>query len=94
MEIKAVGATPDAVESADVILYSHELLGGDASSDCQFEVVAIRGLTAKPNPRPLQTLLCNIFNISGGTPVDGSAEEKLEMIKESFLHDRNKVKVK
>jgi hypothetical protein len=91
-ETKVVGV-PDKVDDADVIIYSHELLGKDASSDSDFEIIAIRGLTSVPNPRPLNTLLCNIFGMSGGTEVEGTAEQKLEMIRESFLFWKNKVMV-
>jgi hypothetical protein len=90
VEVK-VGANPDPVESADCILYSHELLGKDASSDAEFEIIAIRGLTDTPNPRPLNTLLHNIFQMSGGTPVEGTDAEKLAMIKESFLFWKDKM---
>jgi hypothetical protein len=91
-EVKARGI-PDPVHAADVILYSHELLGKDASSNAEFEVIAIRGLTEKPNPRPLSTLLHNIFNMSGGTQVEGTAEQILAMIEESFLFWKDKVMV-
>jgi len=89
VEVK-VNAIPDPVESADCILYSHSLLGKDASSDAEFEVIAIRGLTATPNPRPLNTLLHDIFNMTGGTPVNATAEDKLEMILKSFLFWKDK----
>jgi hypothetical protein len=85
-----INAIPDAVESADCILYSNEMLGKDASSEAIYEIIAIRGLTATPNPRPLNTLLHNIFNLSGGTPVEGTDAEKLEMIRESFLFWKDK----
>lgn len=88
---KITGVTPDKVASADVIVYSKELLGKDASSDAEYEVIAVRGLTEKPNPRVLDTLLANIFNISGGTPVKGTDAEKLKMIEESFLFWRDKM---
>jgi len=88
-EVK-VNALPDPVESADCILYSHSLLGKDASSDSSFEIIAIRGLTATPNPRPLNTLLHNVFNQTGGTPVEGTDSEKLEMIRQSFLFWKDK----
>jgi hypothetical protein len=88
-EVK-INAAPDAVESADCILYSNELLGKAASSEAEFEIIAIRGLTATPNPRPLNALLHNVFNLSGGTPVEGTDAEKLEMIRESFLFWKDK----
>jgi hypothetical protein len=91
-EVKVKGIA-DAVHSADVILYSHDLLGKDASSEMEFEVIAIRGLTETPNPRPLSTLLHNIFNMSGGTQVEGTAEQLLAMIEESFLFWKDKVMV-
>ena len=94
MEMKVEDALPDPVNSADVIVYSRELLGKDSSSEEEYEVIAIRGLLDKPNPRPLNTLLHNIFNQSGGTPVEGTAEEKLKMIEESFLFWKDKVMVK
>lgn len=91
-EVK-VEATPDPVKTADVIIYTYELLGKDRSSEEEYEVIAIRGLLDKPNPRPLNTLLHNVFNQTGGTPVEGTAEEKLKMIEESFLFWKDKVMV-
>jgi hypothetical protein len=91
-EVKVQGV-PDPVHSADVIIYSNTLLGKDASSSAEFEIIAIRGLTESPNPRTLNTLLHNIFDMSGGTPVEGSAEDKLELIRQSFLFWRDKVMV-
>jgi hypothetical protein len=87
-------AAPDPVESADCIIYSHELLGKDASSeDSDYEIIVVRGMAEKPNPRALNTLLHNIFGLTGGTPVEGTAEEKLEMIKESFLFWKDRIMV-
>jgi hypothetical protein len=88
-----VDEQPDAVESADVVLYSKELLGADASSSADYEIVAVRGLTAVPNPRTISTLLHNMFNMSGGTSVEGTAEEKLEMIRQSFMFWKDKATV-
>lgn len=45
------------------------------------------------NPRELNTLLHDIFGMSGGTPTSGSAEEKLELIRKSFLFWKDKVLV-
>ena len=92
-EVKIKGVAADPVADADVIIYSHELLGKDASSEADFEVIAVRGLTSTPNPRPLNTLLHNVFGMSGGTPVEGSAEEKLEMIRQSFLFWKDKAMI-
>jgi hypothetical protein len=91
-EVKVRGVA-DPVASADVIVYSRETLGADVSSSAPWEIVAIRGLTETPNPRPLSTLLHNIFNMTGGTSVEGSDSEKLEMIRQSFLFWRDKVMV-
>ncbi len=91
-EVKVEGIA-DPVHSADVILYSNSLLGKDASSEADFEVIAIRGLTETPNPRPINTLLHNIFGMTGGTEVEGTAEEKLEMIRQSFMFWKDKVMV-
>lgn len=92
-ETKILDTPPDPVAWADTIVYSRELLGGDVSSNSEFEVIAIRGLTETPNPRPLNTLLHDIFNQSGGTPTSGTAEEKLEMIRASFLFWKGRMMV-
>ena len=84
---------PDAVDLADVIIYSRELLGKDASIEADYEIIVIRGMGKEANPRELNTLLHDIFGMSGGTPTSGSAEEKLEMIRKSFLFWKDKVLV-
>jgi hypothetical protein len=88
-------AAPDPVESADCIIYSHELLGKDASvEDSDYEIIVVRGMAEKPNPRTLSTLLHDVFEMSGGTPCAGwSDSQKLEAIKESFLFWRDKIMV-
>jgi hypothetical protein len=94
IEVKAA-AEPDSCSLADCILYSQNLMGKDSSNpSADFEIIAIRGLeSVNGNPRPLITLLCNIFAQSGGTPVEGTAEQKLKMIEESFLFWRDKIMV-
>lgn len=85
--------TPDPVVSADVILYSHEKLGEDASTDMEWEVVTFRGMGDPEQPQALESLLYNLFGGSGGTEIAAtrSAEEKLDMIKKSWSEWKDKV---
>jgi len=85
--------TPDPVASADVILYSHEKLGKDASTDMEWEVVTFRGMGDPDQPQALDSLLYNLFGGSGGTDIaaNKSDTEKLQMIRASWAEWKDKV---
>jgi hypothetical protein len=84
---------PDPVKAADVILYSHEKLGKDATTDCSWEIVTFRGMGDPDQPQALDSLLYNLFGGSGGTSIakGKSAEEKLAMIEASWNEWKDKV---
>ena len=85
--------TPDPVKSADIILYSREKLGKDASTEADWEVVTFRGMGDPDQPQALDSLLYNLFGGSGGTEVaaNKTAEEKLQMIRASWSEWKDKV---
>jgi len=85
--------TPDPVLSADVILYTHEKLGKDASTDMEWEVVTFRGMGDPDQPQALDSLLYNLFGGSGGTDsaANKSDTEKLQMIRASWGEWKDKV---
>jgi hypothetical protein len=92
VETRIIGVA-DPVLAADVIIFSHELLKTQASSEADFEIVAIRGLAEKPNPRPLMTLLANIFGATGGTATGKTDTENMASIRESYDFWNNHVMV-
>jgi len=85
--------TPDPVVAADVILYTHEKLKQDASTEAEWEIVTFRALSDPNQPQALDGLLYNLFGGSGGTLVaeNKTAEEKLEMIRASWDEWKDKV---
>ena len=84
---------PDPVKAADVILYSKEKLGQDATTSCDWEIVTFRGMGDPNQPQALDSLLYNLFAGSGGTSIaaDKTAEEKLAMIEASWNEWKDKV---
>lgn len=85
--------TPDPVKTADVIIYSKEKLGKDATTEFDWEIVTFRGMGDPNQPQALDSLLYNLFGGSGGTSIaaDKTAEEKLAMIEASWNEWKDKV---
>jgi hypothetical protein len=85
--------TADPVKAADVILFSKEKLGKDATTTCDWEIVTFRGMGDPDQPQALDSLLYNLFGGSGGTSIAAgkSAEEKLVMIEASWNEWKDKV---
>ena len=61
---------------AEVILYSHEALGSDASTDADYEIVSINArITEEPEPPTPISMARNFLNLPGGSTATYTAEE-------------------
>lgn len=74
----------------DVILYRHDVLeeDGDASTDCNWEIVSINGrLKEETPPMDPMTIVRNWKHLHGGTEMkNAKAEDVLEMLCKSIMH--------
>lgn len=82
LEVRLINCQPDPVAAADIILYSAEALGDQRTSNCNFEIAAVRGLsTAEGNPAPPLTVFRNVIcreagDETGGTPYPAIVGER------------------
>ena len=80
-------------KSVEVILYRHDVLmeDDDASSDAEWEVIAINGYpTDEPGPIHFMTLMHNHCGSTGGTATNLEPEKLVEMLTESFEYYKDK----
>lgn len=74
----------------DIVLYRHDVLeeDGDASTDCDWEIVSINGrLKEEAPPMDPLTITRNWKHLPGGTEMKGSTpEEVLEMLCQSIMY--------
>jgi hypothetical protein len=67
--------------SVRVICYSHDLLGKDASTDAEWEIVTILAQPfEKPAPMPPITMARNFLGLEGGTKGEFTAQQFAESI--------------
>ena len=61
---------------AEVILYSHEVLGEEASTDAQWEIISINArVSAEHEPMHPVTMMRNHLGLTGGTKAEYTADE-------------------
>ncbi len=83
------GKTPAA--AVDVILYRHDVLGDDASSDADWEIISVNARTTmEPEPIHPDTLIANHFELDGGTPTNMVAIEFITALRRSVLYWKNR----
>jgi hypothetical protein len=67
--------------AVDVIVYSHDKLGAEASTDADYEIVSINArLTVGPEPMQPITMARNMLGLAGGTKATYTAEQFAEAI--------------
>lgn len=80
VQIEAYGPkTPAAV--AEIVLYRRDVLGADASSECEWEIVSINArCTLKPEPQTPMAMARNYLDLEGGTKATYTADQFAESI--------------
>ena len=76
IDVVAVGGEKLPAQTVNLVLYSHALLGNDATTDAEFEVVSINA-SAETGTEPLTPMAMarNFLNLPGGTAATYTAEE-------------------
>jgi hypothetical protein len=78
-------------QSVDVVLYSHEVLGADASTEATWEIVSVNA-SPEEGEAPIQpnTLMHNHFGSDGGTATNMTNDEFVAALKVSFEYWKDK----
>ena len=78
-------------KSVDVVLYTHEVLGADASTDATWEIVSVNA-SPEEGEAPIQpnTLMHNHFGSDGGTATNMTNDEFVAALKVSFEYWKDK----
>lgn len=80
-----------AAAAVDVILYRHDVLGDDASSDADWEIISVNArVTMEPEPIHPDTLIANHFGLDGGTPTNMTDAEFVATLRPSVLYWKNR----
>jgi hypothetical protein len=77
--------------SVDIVLYRNDVLGDDATTEADWEIVSINASPTE-GEAPIQpmTLIANHYGIDGGTPTNMSAEQFEAALRESVLYWKDK----
>jgi hypothetical protein len=80
VQIEAHGPkTPAAV--AEIVLYRRDVLGKDASSECEWEIVSINArCTIEPEPQTPMAMTRNFLGLEGGTKASYTPEQFAQAI--------------
>lgn len=78
-------------KSVDVVLYTHEVLGADASTEATWEIVSVNA-SPEEGEAPIQpnTLMHNHFGSDGGTATNMTNDEFVAALKVSFEYWKDK----
>lgn len=80
-----------AAAAVDVILYRHDVLGDDASSDADWEIISVNArVTMEPEPIHPDTLIANHFGLDGGTPTNMDSAQFETALRTSVLYWKNR----
>ena len=72
----AVGAPKLRAKHVEIVLYRHDVLGDDATTDADWEVISINARsTQEPEPMTPITMARNFLELPGGTKAVYTAEE-------------------
>jgi|TARA_Y100000031_G_scaffold149992_1_gene188692 hypothetical protein len=76
LQVEAVGGDKLPAKVVEVVLYRHDVLGRDASSEAEWEIISINARpTDEPEPATPVAMARNFLELPGGTKADYSAEE-------------------
>ena len=76
LQVEAVGGEKLPAKAVELVLYRRDVLGSDASSDAEWEVVSINARpTEGPEPPTPVAMARNFLGLEGGTQAVYTAEE-------------------
>lgn len=81
IQVVAVGGDKLPAKKVDVVLYRHDVLGKEASTDAEWEIVSINARpTEEEESMTPVTMARNFLGLEGGTSAEYSAEEFAQSI--------------
>jgi hypothetical protein len=90
-QLRAAEGAKLPAAAVDIVLYRHDVLGDDASTEATWEVVSINARpTVEEEPIHPETLLHNHFGSDGGTETGMTDAELVAQLRESFLYWKDK----
>lgn len=76
IQVTVPAAHKQLANAVEVVVYSHETLGNDASTDADWEIVSINARpTEEPEPMTPMAMARNFLELPGGTKAEYTAEE-------------------
>jgi hypothetical protein len=76
LQVVAVGGDKLPAKMVEVVLYRHDVLGSDASTDAEYEIVSVNARpTEEPEPQTPVAMARNFLELAGGTKAEYSAED-------------------
>lgn len=76
VDVYAVSGKRLPAKVVDIVLYRHDVLEGDASTDCEWEIVSINARsTEEPEPMTPMAMARNFLELPGATKANYTAEE-------------------
>ncbi len=79
--IVAVNGDKVPAKVVEVIIYRHDVLGGDASTDAEWEIISINARpTEDPEPMTPVAMARNFLELPGGTKAEYTAQQFAESI--------------
>ena len=83
----AAPRSKSAAVAVDVIVYRHDVLGKDASSDADWEIISVNARTThEPEPIHPDTLIANHLGLDGGTPTNMTDAEFVAVLRPAVLY--------
>jgi hypothetical protein len=81
VQVEALGGQKLPAKVAEVVLYRHDVLGSDASTDAGWEIVSMNArATEEPEPLTPVAMARNFLELPGGTKAEYSAEQFAQAI--------------
>jgi len=76
VQVEAVGGQKLPAKAVEVVLYRHDVLGSDASTEAEWEIVSLNARpTEEPEPPTPVAMARNFLGLPGGTKADYAAKE-------------------
>ena len=76
LQVRAIGGTKLPARFVDIVLYRHDVLGVDATTQAEWEIISINARPeVTPEPMTPMAMARNMLNLPGGTAATYTAEE-------------------
>ena len=82
VQVVAVGGEKLPAMAVDIVLYKRDVLGDEATTDAEWEIVSINARpTEEPEPLTPTAMMRNMLELPGGTPATYTAQQFAEALR-------------